>query len=182
MKATGIVRRIDDLGRIVIPKEIRRTLRIRETDPLEIYTENTGEIVLKKYSPVGELSQFARDYAESLAATTGQIICITDCEQIVAVSGTVKKDFMSKQITRQLEELIEQRMPLVASCNHDRYIQITDDSPIQAVSEAICPIISEGDALGAVIMLAKDDKQSYSDTEKLLVSSAADFIGRQMGA
>ena len=96
MKATGIVRRIDDLGRIVIPKEIRRTLRIRETDPLEIYTENTGEIVLKKYSPVGELSQFARDYAESLAATTGQIICITDREQIVAVSGTVKKDFMSK--------------------------------------------------------------------------------------
>lgn len=182
MKATGIVRRIDDLGRIVIPKEIRRTLRIRETDPLEIYTENTGEIVLKKYSPVGELSQFAKDYAESLASTTGQIICITDREQIVAVSGAVKKDFMSKQITRELEELIELRTPLVASANRNEYIQIINDTPQEFASEAICPIISEGDALGAVIMLAKDEKQSYSDTEKMLVTSAADFIGRQMGA
>ena len=94
MKATGIVRRIDDLGRIVIPKEIRRTLRIRETDPLEIYTEKTGEIVLKKYSPVGEMVEFAKDYADSLASTTGQIVCITDREQIIAATGNLKKELI----------------------------------------------------------------------------------------
>ena len=76
MKATGIVRRIDDLGRIVVPKEIRRTLRIREGDPLEIFTDREGEIILKKYSPIGELSQFAGEYAESLAHTTGYLVRI----------------------------------------------------------------------------------------------------------
>ena len=78
MKATGIVRRIDDLGRVVVPKEIRRTLRIREGDPLEIFTDREGEIILKKYSPIGELSLFAKQYAESLAQTTGHIVCIAD--------------------------------------------------------------------------------------------------------
>ena len=96
MKATGIVRRIDELGRIVIPKEIRRTLRIRETDPLEIYTDQEGEIILKKYSPIGELTEFAKQYAEVLAQTTGNIICITDRDQIVAVAGGAKKDMLMK--------------------------------------------------------------------------------------
>ena len=92
MKATGIVRRIDELGRIVIPKEIRRTLRIRETDPMEIFTDKEGEIVLKKYSPLGELAECAKEYSESLARTTGNVVCISDREQIIAMSGTVKKD------------------------------------------------------------------------------------------
>ena len=92
MKATGIVRRIDELGRIVIPKEIRRTLRIRETDPMEIFTDKEGEIVLKKYSPLGELAECAKEYSESLARTTGNVVCISDREQIIAMSGTVKKE------------------------------------------------------------------------------------------
>ena len=87
MKATGIVRRIDDLGRIVIPKEIRRTLRIRESDPLEIFTDREGEIILKKYSPIGEMSTFAKQYAESLAQVSGHTALITDRDQFIAVSG-----------------------------------------------------------------------------------------------
>ena len=93
MKATGIVRRIDDLGRVVVPKEIRRTLRIREGDPLEIFTDREGEIILKKYSPLGELSVFAKQYAESLAQTTGHMVCVTDRDTIVATAGGAKKDY-----------------------------------------------------------------------------------------
>ena len=99
MKATGIVRRIDDLGRVVIPKEIRRTLRIREGDPLEIFTDREGEIILKKYSPIGELGAFAREYAESLAQTAGHITCIVDKDHIIAVSGGGKKEFFEKHIS-----------------------------------------------------------------------------------
>ena len=92
MKATGIVRRIDDLGRVVVPKEIRRTLRIREGDPLEIFTDREGQVILKKYSPIGELSEFATGYAETLSKTTGHIACITDKDTVIAVSGGPKKE------------------------------------------------------------------------------------------
>ena len=84
MKATGIVRRIDDLGRVVVPKEIRRTLRIREGDPLEIFTDREGEIILKKYSPIGELSAFAKQYAESLSQVLECLVGICDMDQVVA--------------------------------------------------------------------------------------------------
>ena len=109
MKATGIVRRIDDLGRVVIPKEIRRTLRIRESDPLEIFTDREGEIILKKYSPIGELSTFAKQYAESLSQTMGCLVCISDLDQIIAASGVGKKDFQNKYISEQLETLMTER-------------------------------------------------------------------------
>ena len=94
MKATGVVRRIDDLGRVVIPKEIRKVHRIKEGDPLEIFTDKEGEIILKKYSPIGELSEFASSYAETIAKTTGHITCITDKDTVIAVSGGPKKDFL----------------------------------------------------------------------------------------
>ena len=106
MRATGIVRRIDDLGRVVIPKEIRRTLRIREGDPLEIFTDREGEIILKKYSPIGELGAFAKEYAESLAQTAGHVTCIVDKDRIIAVSGGAKKDFLEKRISPEMEECI----------------------------------------------------------------------------
>ena len=95
MKATGVVRRIDDLGRVVIPKEIRKTLRIKEGDPLEIFTDREGQIILKKYSPIGELTEFATEYAETLSKTTGHIACITDKDNVIAVSGISKKEFLS---------------------------------------------------------------------------------------
>src|SRR5690606_29266634 len=98
LKATGIVRRIDDLGRVVIPKEIRRTLRIREGDPLEIFVDRDGEVILKKYSPIGELGDFAREFAESLYDALGHIALIADRDVIIAAAGAPRKEFMDKRL------------------------------------------------------------------------------------
>lgn len=182
MKATGIVRRIDDLGRVVVPKEIRRTLRIREGDPLEIFTDREGEIILKKYSPIGELGQFAKQYAESLAQTTGQIVAVTDKDQFIAVAGSTKKELLSKSISRELENLINERETLIASNDDKNYIKLTNDDDSEFTYQVICPIISEGDAIGSVIILTKDPKVKFGDTEIKLASTAAGFLGRQMEA
>lgn len=180
LRATGIVRRIDDLGRIVIPKEIRRTLRIRETDPLEIFTDKDGGIVLKKYSPIGELAEFAKNYADSLAQTTGNIVCVSDRDQIIAASGAAKKDLIEKPISRKLELAIEARETTVADRSDNKYITISDELEDEFKAQAISPIICEGDVLGAVIMLSRDNKQKFSETEEKLAKVAADFLGRQM--
>lgn len=179
MKATGIVRRIDDLGRVVVPKEIRRTLRIREGDPLEIFTDREGEIILKKYSPIGELGDFAKQYAEALAQTTGNVICITDRDQIIAVSGGSKKDMLMKPISEQLENLIDERENLMATREERRFVPITQgEEEFQA--QAISPIICEGDAIGSVIITTKEPKTKFGETEQKLTSSAAGFLGKQM--
>ena len=178
-KATGIVRRIDDLGRAVVPKEIRRTLRIREGDPMEIFTDHEGEIILKKYSPIGELSEFARQCAESLAQTTGYIVCITDRDQVVAVSGTSKKEVLGKSVSKQLEEAIENRESFVAAKGDKKFIPIIKDE-MDFQSEVICPIICEGDVIGAVIIVTKDESVLFGDTEKKLALSAAGFLGKQL--
>ena len=179
MKATGIVRRIDELGRIVIPKEIRRTLRIRETDPLEIYTDQEGEIILKKYSPIGELTEFAKQYAEVLAQTTGNIICITDRDQIVAVAGGAKKDMLMKAISQQLEKLIDERDNVIATRDERKFIPIVQGEN-EFQSQVICPIISEGEAIGSVIITTKEPRVRFGETEQKLTSSAAGFLGKQM--
>lgn len=180
MKATGIVRRIDDLGRIVIPKEIRRTLRIREGDPLEIFTDREGEIILKKYSPIGELSQFATQYAESLAQTTGHLVCIADRDHIVAASGTGKKEFDGKPISKQLETLIEERGTVLAGKDSSDFIKVTLDDNGDFSQQAISTIICEGDAIGAVILYDKEEKVKMGETESKLAAAAAGFLGRQM--
>ncbi|TCT13055.1 AbrB family transcriptional regulator [Natranaerovirga pectinivora] len=180
MKATGIVRRIDDLGRVVIPKEIRRTLRIREGDPLEIFTDKDGEIILKKYSPIGELGAFAKQYAESLAQTTGHIICISDKDQVIAVSGGGKKELFQKHISKELEHVISERETVMATKDDKKFVNITDDDFDEYTSEVITPIISEGDAIGAVILLNKDPKVKMGETEQKLAFSAAGFLGKQM--
>lgn len=180
MKATGIVRRIDDLGRIVVPKEIRRTLRIREGDPLEIFTDREGEIILKKYSPIGELSQFAGEYSESLAQTTGHLVLITDCDHVVAASGTGKKDFEGKPISKQLEEAISERKNFLASSDESGFVKVTLDDAGDFNQQAVSTIICEGDAIGAVILYNKDEKTKMSDTESKLAIAAAGFLGRQM--
>ncbi len=180
MKATGIVRRIDDLGRVVVPKEIRRTLRIREGDPLEIFTDREGEIILKKYSPIGELGQFAKQYADSLAQTTGHIVAITDKDQFIAVAGPTKKDLMMKGISHELEEVINERETIVASHDEKNYVRIMNEDESEFVYEAITPIISEGDAIGSVIFLTKDAKTKFGDLEIKLAATAAAFLGRQM--
>ncbi|MDE7063806.1 MAG: stage V sporulation protein T [Lachnospiraceae bacterium] len=180
MKATGIVRRIDDLGRVVVPKEIRRTLRIREGDPLEIFTDREGEIILKKYSPIGELSQFAGQYAESLAQTTGHLVCITDRDHVIAAAGSGKREFEGKPISRQLEEVIEERRTIIAEQGDSKFIKITMDDNGEYRSQAVSTIICEGDAIGAVIMYDKDEKIRMGETESKLAITAAGFLGRQM--
>lgn len=179
MKATGIVRRIDDLGRVVIPKEIRRTLRIREGDPLEIFTDREGEIILKKYSPIGELGDFAKQYADSLAQTTGHIVCIADRDQIIAVAGGGKKDLISKPVSKDLEEVMNERSNVLADGNSKDYCSVTEnDEPYSC--QVISPIICEGDAVGAVIILSKENKQDFGEVESKLAASAAGFLGKQM--
>ena len=180
MKATGIVRRIDDLGRVVVPKEIRRTLRIREGDPLEIFTGREGDIILKKYSPIGELSQFAGLYADSLAQNTGCLICITDKDHVVAAAGSGKKDYDGKPISRQLEEVINERENFLARTGEQEYIKITLDDAAQHSAQVVTTIICEGDAIGAVILYSKEEKSEVGETEIKLAKVAATFLGRQM--
>ena len=172
VKATGIVRRIDDLGRIVVPKEIRRTLRIREGDPLEI--------ILKKYSPIGELGQFAGEYAESLAQTTGYLVLVTDCDHVIAASGSGKKEFEEKPVSRQLEEAISERKNYQASAGDAEFMKVTLDDAGEYTEQAFSTIICEGDAIGAVIICNKDEKKKMNDTEGKLAAAAASFLGRQM--
>ncbi len=182
MKATGIVRRIDDLGRIVIPKEIRRTLRIRESDPLEIFTDREGEIIIllkKKYSPIGEMSTFARQYAESLAQVSGQMTLIADRDQFIAAAGGCKA-LLGKSISSQLEEAIERRENILASKGDKNFILISGEGETEYANEAISPIICEGDVIGAAVLLNNDAKARMGEVEQKLVLSAAGFLGRQM--
>lgn len=179
MKATGIVRRIDDLGRVVIPKEIRRTLRIREGDPLEIFTDREGEVILKKYSPIGELGQFAKQYAESLAQSTGHIICVSDRDALIAVAGAGKKELLSKPISKELEQSINERESVLAKSTSQEFLKITEFDEGYNY-EAVSPIISAGDAIGAVIMLTRDEKVEFGEVEAKLASTAAGFLGRQL--
>ena len=179
MKATGIVRRIDDLGRVVIPKEIRRTLRIREGDPLEIFTDREGEIILKKYSPIGELGTFAKEYAESLAQTVGHITCIVDKDQIIAVSGGAKKEFYEKHISSELEKCINNRNTVIANRNDSNFVTVLEDDTAGNYNhQLITPIISEGDVLGAILFLSPDKKMG--EVEGKLAQTAAGFLGKQM--
>ena len=180
MKATGIVRRIDDLGRVVIPKEIRRTLRIREGDSLEIFTDRQGEIILKKYSPIGEMSRFAKDYADSLAATLGCTICITDHDQIIAAAGYGKKELQDKYVSKRLESTIAEREQVIAYAGEKKIVPITDEMQEAFYGEIINPVICEGDVLGAVILLDKQEKKKLGETEQRVVTCASNFLGRQM--
>ena len=182
MKATGVVRRIDDLGRIVIPKEIRRTLHIKEGDPLEIFTDKEGEIILKKYSPIGELSEFATGYAETLSKTTGHIACITDKDTVIAVSGGAKKEFLEQSLSPELEKVIENKEVYTSKANNEVSLPITqnDNKQWRYNSQVIYPIISDGDVIGSVILLSKEENTKMGETELKVVQSAAGFLSSQM--
>ena len=180
MKATGIVRRIDDLGRVVIPKEIRRTLRIREGDPLEIFTDREGEIILKKYSPIGELSTFARQYAESLSQTIGCLVCVCDMDQVIASAGNGKKELQDKYISRQLEKQLGSRSQLAAQAGEKAYIPVTDAQDEEYEYEIISPITCEGDVIGGVILLSRDPTKKFGELEQKMAACAAGFLGSQM--
>ena len=182
MKATGVVRRIDDLGRVVIPKEIRKTLRIKEGDPLEIFTDKEGEVILKKYSPIGELSEFATEYAETLAKTTGHIACITDKDTVIAVSGGSKKEFLEQSISDELERILEDKENYTSRENNNLAVPITKNDKWERKynSQIVYPIISDGDAIGSVILLSKDNNTKMTEVEQKVAQSAATFLGSQM--
>ena len=184
MKATGIVRRIDDLGRVVIPKEIRRTLRIREGDPLEIFTDREGEVILKKYSPIGELGDFAKEYADSLHDSVNHITCIADRDAIIAVAGAPKKEYMDKSVSPALEKIMEERKTvLVEKTSEKNYIRITideEEGKAKYSSQVVTPIIAEGDPIGAVILLSKAPDIVMGDLEVKVAETAAGFLARQM--
>lgn len=179
MRATGIVRRIDDLGRIVIPKEIRRTLRIRESDPLEIFTDREGQVILKKYSPIGEMNTFAKQYVDSLAQVSGHGALIADRDQFIAAAGGCKQ-FLNKAISRQLDDKINRRETFVASRGEKNFIPVSDTEETEYAHMAVAPIICEGDIIGSVVLLANEGKGKMGEVEQKLVLSAAGFLGRQM--
>ena len=182
MKATGVVRRIDDLGRVVIPKEIRKTLRIKEGDPLEIFTDREGQVILKKYSPIGELSEFATGYAETLSKTTGHIACITDKDTIIAVSGGSKKEFLEQDVSKELEKLMEDKEIYTSKDNSNRAMPITrnDKNDKKNNAQIVYPIISNGDTIGTVILISKDANTKMNEVEKKVAQSAATFLASQM--
>ncbi len=183
MKATGIVRRIDDLGRVVIPKEIRRTMRIREGDPLEIYTDREGEVIFKKYSPIGELTGFAAQYAETLHKTCSMAVIITDRDAVIACSGVPRKEYADRHLSDELEALVERRS-LYLWREGDEKLPITSDGGSHFISCAM-PIISEGDIVGCVASVAeleadKPHAAHGGDVEGKLIATAASFLGKQL--
>ena len=178
MKATGIVRRIDDLGRVVIPKEIRRTMRIREGDPLEIYTDADGEVIFKKYSPIGEISVMSEKYAEVLSKCTAFSVVICDRDHCIAASGISKREVLERRVSSALEELMEERHSFV-------YGQSTGEQPtalegVDRRAAVIVPIIAAGDISGAVVLLQNDENSKPSDSDTKLASVAASFLGKQL--
>ena len=176
MKATGIVRRIDELGRVVIPKEIRRTLRIREGDPLEIFTDREGGVILRKYSPIGELADFAKEYVESLNQSLGHIAVISDKDTIVAVSGAGKKDLLDKPVSKQLEELMRRKKPFVSS-GEDTVLAA--DGGLRT-ADAAFPILSQGDVCGMFMLIKGEDSHPGEPEDSLrLAKLAASFLGRE---
>ena len=175
MKATGIVRRIDDLGRVVIPKEIRRTMRIREGDPLEIFTDREGGVIFKKYSPVADVSTYATDVCSSIHSVSGLFCAVCDCDSVIAFSGSGKKDVLERNISAELDELMESRKNYLSDSGE---IPLTAEKGSPAVC-AVSPIVSSGDLLGAIVLLKSTDKKA-TETDAKLLSAASLFMSKQL--
>ena len=179
MKATGIVRRIDDLGRLVIPKEIRTTLRIREGDPLEIFVDREGEVILKKYSPIMELGEFAQEYADSLHESTDHIACIADRDVIVAVAGASRQKLEEKAIGQMTERIMEERRTLLVT-DHEETQELIQEYTLDFKAAVVAPIITRGDLIGAVLLCTEDPDADMGDLEVKLAETAAGFLAKQM--
>ncbi len=178
MKATGVVRRIDDLGRVVIPKEIRRTLRIREGDSLEIFVNNLGDVIFKKYSPIADLSEFATAYSDAIYNTTRKDIIIIDREKVVASSGKIKSKVANKKVSNFTEKMIENRMNKVEKDYTQLEIceGVVEDSPY-----AFSTIVSSGDPVGAVLILqGESSTEKINETDLNLAKTAATFLGKYL--
>ena len=154
-------------------------MRLRDGDPLEIFIDRDGSVILKKYSPIAELGSFAKEYAESLASASGHSICITDNYHVVAAAGGIKKECIGRSITSDLEDVIDARRAVVNGASDADCISIYDTQEDKK-AQVISPIICEGDAIGAVVLMGKDENVHMGETEHVLAKCAADFMGRQM--
>lgn len=178
MKATGIVRRIDDLGRVVIPKEIRRTMRIREGDSLEIFTSNDGEVVFKKYSPVGEMSHFAEEYADVLYKSGGAPVLVCDKDHVIAAAGIPKKEVLERRVSQIMEESMRMRKVIACAENADARIR-----PVEGIERHILisyPILSSSEVCGAIMYVSNDQHSQTDKAKSKMMEAAALFMGRQM--
>ena len=189
MKATGIVRKIDDLGRIVIPKEIRKTLRIKEGTPLEIFTEDNGDIIFKKFSSIDNLNNISSTYAKCISKYLNMIVVITSKDSIIAVSGNNKINILNKLISSDLESQLENRT-LYVSTSNETFINLTDydnnlidnikesNNSISTVSQAIQPLILDSELIGSIILISKDKKIDKKEIDVLKITSL--FIEQQL--
>lgn len=182
MRATGIVRRIDELGRVVIPKEIRRTLRIREGDPLEIFTDHDGEVVLKKYSPIGEIAAIAKDYTDSLYRTLGHVALICDRDAVVSSSGATKREYVEKAISPDVDQILQNRQIAVLNMMAGaRMIPVTnDDRPETYTAQIVAPILADGEIIGGLILLSREAGMTMSDIDRKVAETTANIVGKQM--
>ena len=180
MKATGIVRRIDDLGRIVIPKEIRRNLKIREGDSLEIFTDREGGVILKKYSPIGGISDFAGECAEAMYQTLGCIAAVSDKDSIIAAGGVGKKEIADKTLSEDIGSIMRRREKVVSNKGTDLHFYSVTDGDESFTSQVIVPIIADGDTVGTVMLLSKEDKHKMGPAELKVAETVAGFIAKQM--
>ena len=178
MKATGIVRRVDDLGRIVIPKEIRRTLKIREGDPLEIYTEKDGGVIFRKYSPMGDMQDFAVQFCESIGAATGHVAAVSDRDSIIALSGAPKRELLDKPNSQELDRIMEQRK---------NYRYEVGGSMLPAAEGTdkyhlgvAAPILCQGDLMGCVMLLIGENDKPLAESDQKLAQTVAGFLAKQL--
>ncbi len=178
MKATGIVRRIDDLGRVVIPKEIRRTMRIREGDPLEIYTSRDGEVIFKKYSLLGGLEDFAGQLCETMSRSTGCICAVTDRDSVISVAGGGKRELLGKRITPELEQVMENRR--IYQYNGEGEALPVCDGNDKLMANVAAPILAEGDLLGLVLFVGMAPGAVLGEAEYKLAQTIAAFLGKHM--
>lgn len=173
MKATGIVRRIDDLGRVVIPKEIRRTLRIREGDPIEIFVRGDGEVVLKKFSPIGEISKAAANYVEILHKFSDMPIAICDKDHVISAAGIPKKEILERRISPELEEIMKSRQTVTEIIK----------KPIEGIDKAavmVTPIIVNSDIVGSIIMLSQNGETKVTPQHEQTMLMAASILEKEL--
>lgn len=182
MRATGIVRRIDELGRVVIPKEIRRTLRIREGDPLEIFTDHDGEVVLKKYSPIGEISAIAKDYTDSLYRTLGHTALICDRDAVVSSSGAAKREYVEKALSPEVDQILQNRqLAIMNLAAGGKMIPITNDDRAETyTAQIVAPILADGEIIGGLILISREAGASMGDVDRKVAETTANIVGKQM--
>ena len=179
MKATGIVRRIDELGRVVIPKEIRRTLRIREGDPLELFTDR-DELMLKKYSPIGEIERFAEGTVKSLGEQSGYLAAITDTDNVLSASGQGKRALLGKSVSEKMTEIMSSRRSYLANRGEGgEIVCVVADADLSVTAQIIVPIVAGGDCLGSVVLLATEEGANMEANAVKLARLTADIIANQ---